>query len=364
MKIGLDIRNLTGNKTGKAFYLWHILKNLTEIDFKNQYLLYTQENFTEFKLPKNFSVKVIKAKSLLWHFAVIRDLGREKADGFFAVCSLIIPAFLPRNIKSFICIHDIVSVLFPQNHNFKAVLIENLLLKKALKKSTHIFTVSKHTASDLQKHFGIAQEKISIAYAANAQEQSMHTQNSVALLNKILPKKNPFILAVGTLEPRKNLILLITAFEKLSIKFPELRLVLAGGSGWKNEALLERIKQNPKIISTGYLSNEHLATLYASARCFVFPSLYEGFGIPILEAMSFGCPVITSNQASMPEVAGEAALYIDPANSNDLAAKIDLLLSDEPLRKKLIQLAHQQVKKFSWKKTATEVLRVFNNFKS
>ncbi len=166
---------------------------------------------------------------------------------------------------------------------------------------------------------------------------------------------------VGTLQPRKNIERLIEAFAKLIIKHPNLSLLVVGKKGWLYEGILEApkkfgIKESVRFID--FVQDQELPSLYKNAKCFVLPSLYEGFGLPVLEAMKYGCPVVTSNVSSLPEAGGDAALYVDPQNVNDIAEKIDKVLSDPKLREEMVKKGHEQVKKFSWEKTARETLRV------
>jgi glycosyltransferase involved in cell wall biosynthesis len=170
-----------------------------------------------------------------------------------------------------------------------------------------------------------------------------------------------FILFVGTLQPRKNIERLIEAFSQISSSHKDLSLVVIGKHGWLYEAILAAPKKfdiEEKVKFLSFVSDEELATFYKYALCYVLPSLYEGFGLPVLEAMSYECPVITSNISSLPEAAGDAALYIDPLDVADIAAKMNMFISSEKLRKEYIEKGKKQVKKFSWEKTAKETLAV------
>ncbi len=177
---------------------------------------------------------------------------------------------------------------------------------------------------------------------------------------KNLKVPNKFILGVGTLEPRKNLISLIRAFNKISHNNKSVHLVIAGGEGWKFKEIYKEAGDNPKIHFLGYVSQNELLALYNRAMMFVFPSLYEGFGIPPLEAMQCACPVISSNTSSLPEVVGKAALLVDPNSIDDIAEKIEMLIKNPELRSELERSSVYQAKKFSWSATARHMLDVFN----
>jgi glycosyltransferase involved in cell wall biosynthesis len=162
---------------------------------------------------------------------------------------------------------------------------------------------------------------------------------------------------VATLEPRKNLKRIIEAFNLLKEK--DLKLVIVGKSGWGQEINKLNLNEKANIIFTGFADREDLSSLYSGAKCFVFPSLYEGFGLPILEAMKCGCPVVTSNLSSMPEVAGEAGILIDPLDTKKIAGGINQVISDKATTESLRKKGFEQVKKFSWEKTAEQTLKIY-----
>ena len=171
---------------------------------------------------------------------------------------------------------------------------------------------------------------------------------------------NDYLLYVGTLQPRKNLVRAIEAFGLLK-RDSTLKFVIAGKKGWLYDEIFEKVKElnlENEVIFTGYVPDEDLPELYKNAKAFIFVSLYEGFGLPVLEAMSYGIPVLTSNTSSLPEVAGDAALLVDPENTEEIAKGMERLLTDEKLRQQLISKGKEQIKKFSWEKAAKETLQV------
>ena len=185
-------------------------------------------------------------------------------------------------------------------------------------------------------------------------------QNS-KLLKEKYRVKGDYILFVGTLQPRKNIERLVEAFSRLKSKVKNLNLVIIGKKGWMYEDILnapEKYNVSDRVKFLDSVSDEELPVFYQNAICFVLPSLYEGFGLPVLEAMKYGCPVITSNVSSLPEAGGDAALYFNPENVNDIAEKIKKVIEDKTLREEMIQKGYQQIKKFSWEKTARETLQV------
>lgn len=177
-------------------------------------------------------------------------------------------------------------------------------------------------------------------------------------------QKYTYLLYVSTLQPRKDVPTLIEAFSQLRESHPQYKLVIVGRKGWMYDEIFTRVHEknlDESVIFTGYLPDDEVVALYQNAFCFVLPSLYEGFGITILEAMSHGCPVITTYASSLPEVGGEACLYFEPKSPQDLLFNIDLLIKDADLRKNLIEKGRERTKQFSWEKCANETLQVLTS---
>lgn len=366
MKIAIDIREAGKQKTGKGWYTYNMVKELLKLDTQNQYLLYGNSKKNPYKDAVNAKLKFIEAGSTKWHFKVIKDIKEEKVDLFFAPTSYIIPAFAPKSLRVIITVHDLVAFLFPASHNKKAMIVERLTLKKALKKVSDVFVVSENTKKDLLSKFKLLNEqKIHLTPCAASKVFSKPV-NEEELLEFKNQKKLPdiFILAVGTLEPRKNISTLIKSYVNIKKWHPEYKLVLVGKKGWKYEQIEETLKKfqvEKDVIFPGYLKDDELQKIYKLAKVFVFPSLYEGFGIPPLEAMASGCPVVCSNKASLPEVMGEAGILIDPTNAYKMADAISSLIENENVRNMMIERGYKQAEKFSWAASAKNALDVFQS---
>jgi glycosyltransferase involved in cell wall biosynthesis len=366
MKIAIDIREAGAGKTGKGWYTFNLVSELIKLDPKNEYLLYTDSKTSPFTDRKNVKIKHIEASSWQWHLKTLKDLQSEKADLFFAPTSYIIPALAPKSLRVIITVHDLVAFMFPAGHTAKAVLIERLTLRKALKKAAGVFVVSENTKKDLLKRFKLPNQKIHLTPCAPSGH--FHKRVAPEELAEFQRKMNlpeNFILAVGTLEPRKNFNTLIKSFVIIKRKYPDYKLVIVGKKGWKYhliEEALKRFKMEKDVIFPGYLEDEDLKKIYALARVFVFPSLYEGFGIPPLEAMASGCPVVSSNVASLPEVIGQGGLLIDPRNAVKIADAVCSLLEDEQARQMMIERGLVQAEKFNWEESAKKALEVINSF--
>lgn len=221
--------------------------------------------------------------------------------------------------------------------------------KYSAKKASKIFTISLASKNDIIKVYKVASDKVVVTYPGIKETNAMGKE-----------KFNfDYILYVGTLQPRKNIVKLVEAFSKITSKHPNIKLLVVGKKGWLYEEILDAPKKfnvESDVKFLDFVKDEEMPTLYKNALCFVLPSLYEGFGLPVLEAMKYGCPVLLSNVSSLPEAGGEAAVYFDPENVNDIAAKIDRVISDPKLRTSMSQKGLNQVKKFSWEKTARETL--------
>jgi glycosyltransferase involved in cell wall biosynthesis len=362
MKIAIDIREAGGEKAGKGFYTFNLVRALLKIDRRNQYILYTKNLVPGFEEFENAEQRAIKGAGIFWHHNVKKDLQRIPPDIYFAPTSYIIPALLSKDIPSIITIHDLVAFLFPSVHQKKAVVIEKVFLRRALKKVKFICTISENTKKDILENFDYSASQIDIvSCSASDKFKAIPEENLKDFAQKTnLPKK--FFLAVGTLEPRKNYQTLIKAFDILQKKHPDTHLVIVGGKGWKYQKifnLIEKRDLTKKVHALGYVSESSLVNLYNLAQALVFPSLYEGFGIPPLEAMKSKCPVITSNSSSLPEVVGEAGILIDPNSPHEIAKAMAKIIDDPQHTEELKEKGIQKSQKFSWEASAKKLLHIF-----
>lgn len=365
MIIGIDIRAAFGKRAGKGNYVYYLLEALSKLPEakKHRFVLYcnNEPDFPFHLSSRYFSFRVSRLPSLLWHLWVaFRVNCLNDVDIFLATTSFIIPA-ISRKGKCIVSVPDLVSFMYPTQHNPKAVFVEKFTTKPALRKAKKILPISKSTAKDIIERFGIDKKKIKTIYLA-ASEAFRVIKDNYRRMNRIenlsIPKS--FILFVGTLEPRKNIVRILEAYSRIVKRNSQApKLVLIGGRGWYYDEVFEKIKELGligRVVAAGYVKDEDLVYYYNLAKMLVFPSLYEGFGIPVLEAMKCGCPVITSNVSSLPEVAGDAALLVDPESVTEISRAIRKLLRNERLRKKLISNGFKQASKFSWEETAKETL--------
>lgn len=368
MKIAIDIRDADGEKAGKGFLTFGLVGEMLAQDRHNQYILYSHQPKSPFPSYDNVEFRQIGGNGLKWHWNVLKDLKLLRPDLYLAPTSYIIPSLAPRWLKIMPVVHDAVAFLFPKNHSKKAVLIEKVTLRLTLKKSARILVVSENTQNDIIRLFNRPK---SLFVEVPCAPHHIYTReivpaNTAKVIKKYqLPEK--FILGVGTLEPRKNFAALIKSFVIVKRKFPEYKLVIVGKNGWQWQnlhRLVQEYKLGEDVIFTGYVGDQDLHHIYNAAEVFVFPSLYEGFGIPPLEAMSSGCPVIASNVSAMPEVIGDAGLLIDPKNSPKIADAIISLIENPQLRNTLLEKGFHHARKFNWQRSAAIVLDTIASLES
>lgn len=266
-----------------------------------------------------------------------------------------------RSVPQVQTIYDLSLIKYPSAHPKERVMYFNYMNPKRWAFASHRITISRFIKKELCEHYDLPAGKVTaIPLAAGAGFYRRPPRFVGAVLRRLgLP--HDFMLSVGSLEPRKNLRLVT---EALRISKSQLPLVLTGWEGWGQKdwlSDLEGTDLDEKVIVTGYISDEELACLYSAATALVYPSLYEGFGLPILEAMACGCPVICSSAASLPEVAGDAAIIIDPHDVEALANAMDEVATNQRLRDSLAQKGLQRAELFDWKATAQETLEVFRD---
>ncbi|MBA2858827.1 glycosyltransferase involved in cell wall biosynthesis [Methanococcus maripaludis] len=361
MKIGIITESLNRPKTGVELYLSNLLSNFDVkhdiycINYKKLHL----EKFNEYIISNPFK----KLFTTLWYPYVIYTL--KNTTGFNIIHN---PRHFPtifnlKHSKYIITVHDIFGItLNSKNYETYKKVAYRLLLPKTLKSADKIIAVSENTKNDLIKHFKIPPNKIKVIY--NAANETFAKLNEIEISN--IKKKYaidyPFIFYVGGLAAHKNIVRLIESYSKLKMLGVSHKLLLAGVKRYKYNEIFETIEKlnlQKDVVFTGYVPDEDLPGLYNAADLFVYPSFYEGFGLPPLEAMQCGTPVITSNTSSLPEVVGDAGIMVNPYDVDELANKMYEVLTNEDLRKEMSKKGLERAKLFSWKKCAEEHLKVY-----
>ncbi len=379
LRIGIDISTLLnhGPDIGAGRYIINLVKNLLKIDKKNIYILtgrYTLETHIEivYNIKKDFKKSRVELKLYktsqknlgLWDrfgFPPIEFLG-FKAD-ILHCPDYLIPPTLNKNI--ILTIHDLAFIRFPE-FNFEWFIKK---YTRDVRRNAHIskkiIADSKSTKNDIVKFFKIDPRKVDVVYLASDRTFKILTSNKIDknILKKYKIDKK-YILSVGTIEPRKNFITLIKSFNQLKQKSTgfDYKLVIAGRTGWKSEATYEERDKSPykeDILFIGRVPDFDLVQIYNQAELFVYSSLFEGFGLPPLEAMSCGLPLITSNNSALKEVIGNAGIAVPPKNYNEFQKQILYILQNNNIKDRLKKKSLMQAKKFNWTNTAGKTLEIY-----
>jgi len=370
MRIGLDGLPLTSPKTGVGHYTFELARELASLDAESYFeLVYpsTSARITEpdgVVLPSNLKVERVRVGALgrhWWSAGLPRYISRQNFEVFHGT-NYDVPLW--RRCATVLTIHDLSLLLHPETHRVRSVNRARRRLPTMVRTADAIITPTESVRRELCQQLNAPPEKVfAIPEAARECFQPMEFTDTEGVRLR-LGVGEEFLLAVGTIEPRKNLMVLLNAFEEVIRARPEgtLQLVIAGGSGWLSGPLLQAIKKSPvrdRILLTDYLQDDDLRALYASCLAFIYPSFYEGFGLPPLEAMACGAPVIVSKIPALAETTGEAAWHFDPQNMGELTTKILGLLGDENARQNLSVAGRHRAAEFSWKKTAQLTWKVY-----
>ncbi len=282
----------------------------------------------------------------------------QKINVFFSPAHYA-PRFCP--IPVVVTVHDLSYFYYPNEFLKKDLHQLKNWTKYSVEKAKKVIAVSNTTKKDIVKFYDIHDEKIEVIYNGYERNVKFQMSNVKSKSQNSKLKEKKYILYVGTIQPMKNIDTLIQAFDQFRKKNSEFKLIIVGKKGWLYEhifKLVEDLKLQKYVSFLGYVDDKELPNLYKNAFCFVMPSLYEGFGIPVLEAMNYSCPVISSFASSLPEVGGDACLYFDPKNNLDLAEKLTQLTENRKLRSGLIEKGKERVQLFSWHKCTQSTLNL------
>lgn len=381
MRIGIDIRTLMDAQySGVPEYTYNLVTEILKLDKKNEYrLFYNSARDISGRMPKFEApnVKVVKRRypNKILNYLLFKVFNRPKIDKLLGVDLFLMPHInfvaLSGGAKSILIIHDLSFLRYPQFFSARKNFWHKMIAApKLVKKFDKIITISESTKNDIVELCGVSPEKVRVIYSGIGKEfkkiENKEGDEMLSIKKKYdLPDK--FILFLGTIEPRKNIAGLIRAYDELRIVNRELedcKLVIAGGAGWKSDDIFKTWENSPykdDIKFLGYVEREEKVYLYNLASLFVYPSFYEGFGFPPLEAMACGTPVIASFSSSLPEILGAAALLVDPHDYKDMARAIEQMLKSDKLRNDFIKRGLKRAEEFSWGKTAGEYLELFGS---
>lgn len=375
MRIGIDAsRAFLKQRTGVEEYSYQVIKHLRDKLRGNQaclpvrqVVLYVRKNqIVDFELPENWKIKIVRWPYLWTQIGLSLELSVHPIDVLF-VPAHTVPLIHSKN--TIVTIHGLEYEFCPKAYSFWAKLYMRWSIRNSCRWARTIIAVSENTKKDLVKLYKVSGEKIEVIYEGYDRnfESNSNFQNSNLKIESKFKIQNykPFLMFIGRLEERKNIVGIIKAFEilKEQYKLPH-KLVLAGSLGYgakKIEASIEDSNFRKDIILASYVSEEEKWQLLKKADVFLFPTFYEGFGIPILEAQSVGVPVVAGDNSSSKEIVGDSSILVDPNNAEQIADAVYKLISDKVLRDDIIQKGHKNVKRFSWEKCAEEVAKILKN---
>lgn len=359
-KVGITTSFLGNLRAGTWQYTRHLLEGAASVGEVFR-IDREQRSISGIELPlRSYSGGGEKLAKLLWpNFTLPGGAG---ADGFDLVhCTTPYGTFMPCRYRNLITVCDVTPLLFPGTHGRLNVWHHRYALPAILKRADRIITISECSKRDIVRIYNIPEEKISVTLlAADSCYRPVPEGRPSA---RVAAVPVPYILNVGTLEPRKNLTGLIRSYAAARRNGVEHKLVIAGAKGWGESSIAGLIKElgvHDSVLFCGFIEDADLPHLYAGADFFVYPSLYEGFGLPVLEAMACGTPVITSGVSSIPEVAGDAGILVDPRSELELASAITRMAGDRELRENMRGRGLQQAAKFNWESTVKETLQIYD----
>jgi len=365
MLIGIDAsRAATRERTGTGNYSLQLIRHLLALESGHRYRLYFNRPPTVelFPMRADLELRVMPFPRLWTHVRLSWEMARQPPDVLF-VPAHVLPLVHPR--CSVVTVHDLGYRHYPEAHPLLDRLYLDLSTRYNAQAARRVIAVSQATQDDLVQHYGIEPGKISVVYSGwDERMQPVEDEGTIERVKARYGIRGEYVLYVGTLQPRKNLGRLLEAVALLREQAQRGEapgLVIAGRKGWLYDPVfqqVERLGLEREVVFPGYVPQEDLPALLSGARLFVFPSLYEGFGLPVLEAMACGTPVVCSNVSSLPEVAGDAAFLVDPRDVKGMAEAMNRLLQDEGLRAEVVERGYRRVRQFSWDRCARETLAV------
>ncbi|MBI3291241.1 MAG: glycosyltransferase family 4 protein [Elusimicrobia bacterium] len=365
MKIGIDTRPLCEKEpSGIPVYVDNVLTALSRLQTNHEFILYAHRDFPFHLTQTTWKKRVgsglygtmwMQTQLPLW-------LIQDHIDIFWGT-QHILPLLSPRSIRMFLTVHDLIYLRYPETMTWKSLTINKLLIPSSLKRADFLVAISESTAQDIAMFYEVNSKPLRVVpEGISSQFYPRPKEEARSLIETHFNVTSPYLLVIGTFEPRKNFLGCVEAFLKIADQIPHC-LLLVGPSGWKMTPFSRRIrplleKGRAKIL--GFVPQPLMPFLYSAADLFLFPSLYEGFGLPPLEAMACATPVVASQAGSLPEVLGESAVWVDPHDSNSIAQGIMRLLRDVKLQSDLIQKGLSRTQLYRWDRTAAAILEIIN----
>ncbi len=385
MRIGIDITSAVRQGAGIGRFTRELICALLALDAPHEYVLFAAtgglpRSVLEPRLAhmiraaggsrSKFEICDLKFLSddwlhRIWHRARLPipiQIALGRVD-LFHEPDFVLPPTLPRT-PTIVTVHDLSFIRDPDSAFPPLRRYLNRVVPRSVARATRILADSLATKNDLGELLGTPPEKITVMYGGvDAHFQPVREPQRITVLrNKYRLGAEPFILGLGTIQPRKNYQRLIRAFSNIKYQVPNIKLIIAGGKGWLYDDIFAEVRRlglEGQVVFPGFVDDEDLPALYSAAELLAYPSLYEGFGLPVLEAMACGTPVVTSNVSSLPEVSGDAALLVEPSDVNAMAEAMCRLLQDANLRQQLVAQGFEQARQFTWDKAARQLLEMY-----
>ena len=377
MKILLDAFPLNAPKSGVGYYTYHLLKALSKV-YKNEdeFIYFYGRRFSKNIIERPHSVDAATRKTLkallrdpyritqpIKEFIFRRGAKKIKPDIYHETNYVLLPYSGPQIVTVF----DMSIKRFPETHPAGRVKFFNDYFDKRIPNANHILSISEFTKNELVEIMGIAPDKITVTPLAQPESFCRPSYSQIHQFKKENQLPDNYFLYLGNIEPRKNLITLIRAFKHFSDTNHNIKLILAGEQTWLSETVIQEINNlnlENSVFMPGYVNEKDLPLWYAASLAFVYPSKYEGFGLPVIEAMATGTPVITSNVSSLPEVAGDAAILIPPDDIDGWASSMSAIANSLKMRKQLIDSGLERAATFSWEKCAKMTHDVYEKYRA
>jgi glycosyltransferase involved in cell wall biosynthesis len=354
MRIAIDVETTQVEKVGHGIYVWSLVSELEKIG-RHTFLLLTPSRAAQSRLGLK------TPQRWLWDQVIFPWRAWRRGADLIHQPAFSVPILFPG--KKVVTVHDLIPIYFGKDISLPSRLFLGKWVPFTFRFADHLIAVSKATKQDLIDTLNIPEEKITvIPEAAGESFKPVNDPKERDHIKKKYGISMPYLLHIGTINPRKNLEFLVRVFAKLVQNFPTLSLIITGKKGWYYDdlfRLIDELKLHNKIIFTGYIDEQDKPALISGASVYCFPSLYEGFGLPALEAMACGTPVVASNISSIPEVTGKAAILVSPHNEQVWIEAIRRILTDTTLAARMRKEGLSQAKKFSWKKAAHKTMKVY-----
>jgi glycosyltransferase involved in cell wall biosynthesis len=373
INILIDVSSITKNKAGVGVYAKHLVHELSRLRGDFHLFLLAQNDDADFDYPGVTNVTTLRIPARIFRRRLARVLLEQIAIPFLilrhrihVIHSLHYTFPLLRfRAKQVVTFHDMTFFLMPELHLRRKAIFFRCFIRLAVRLADSLIFVSHHSRNDCLRMLGPSRGTVSVIHHGSSKVfRADHDAQSIAWVKQKYGLTGDFLLYLGTIEPRKNLRRLVTVFASLAARHEGLILVIAGMNGWMSEGLFEevlRLNLGSRIQFLGFVAEDDKPVLLAAAQVFVYPSLYEGFGLPVLEALASGTATVTSNTSAMPEVAGSAALLVDPTNERQLFDAIEGLLRNRGLRQRLRSRAIAHAAQFTWHRTAVSTAAVYRD---